>query len=169
MKWSNFHITVNYNIDGEEHIDQMRQAIENMAESPYLWQWLKHYNGGKHDFSPENKLDVESVRIRAAFEHGGQQNHGLHAHILIEVGHRTMVQVEKQGVIDVFREVLPDNNPNIHIRFVRGDGEDKDFILHYITKEVPRYRPDREANQRLKRAFGPRGVEIGEANNENPA
>lgn len=167
VKWSNFHITVNYNIDGEEHIDRMRAAVEAMPEHPYLWGWLKQYDGSSQiDFVGASKMEVDSVRLRAAFEHGGQRNHGLHVHIVVEIGHTTMVQVSKQGIIDVFREFL-DENCNVHCRFIKGSGEDKDFILRYITKEVPRYTPTNQSNSRLRSAFA-RNDTI-DAENNTPA
>ena len=168
LKWSNFHITVNYNIDGEEHIDAMRQACEAMPESPYLWWWLKQYDGAtQQNFSGASKMEVDSVRLRAAFEHGGTQNRGLHVHIVVEVGHTTMVQVSKQGIVDLFREFF-DAAPNVHCRFVKGSGEDKDFILRYITKEIPRYSPKNQSNSRLRSAFL-RGEVIADAENNTPA
>jgi hypothetical protein len=168
VKWSNFHITVNYNIDGEEHIEAMRRAVEAMPEHPYLWQWLKQYDGSSQiDFAGASKLEVDSVRLRAAFEHGGKQNHGLHVHIVVEIGHTTMVQISKHGVIDVFRAFL-DENCNVHCRFIKGSGEDKDFILRYITKEVPRYHPRDQNNSRLRSAFL-RGEVIADAENNTPS
>ncbi len=137
MKYSNFHITVNYNVDSEAHIGAMRTAVEEMVEAPYLWWWLRQYNGhSQQAFAVDNQNLVDRVRLRAAFEHGGKQNHGLHVHILVEIAHTTMVQIGKQGVIAVFEQFVPNMTPNVHSRFVKGEGEDKDFILHYITKEV---------------------------------
>ena len=42
----------------------------------------------------------------------------------------------------------------------QGNGEDKDFILHYITKEVPSYRPKDQNNDRLRYAFGGGNEEV---------
>lgn len=181
MKYSNFHITVNFNVDREEHIAQMRTAVEEMVEAPFLWQWLKQYNGhAQVDFNDDTYHLVDRVRLRAAFEHGGQQNRGLHVHILVEVAHTTMVQVRKDGIEGIFRHFVPGMNPNVHSRFVRGQGEDKDFILHYISKEVrrcdtpihfltppqigPRRRPQNPLNARLQRAFSGRHEELEEEN-----
>lgn len=131
----------------------MRRAVEALVEPDHLWKWLKHYShGNRVDFDTDTAVDVESVRLRAAFEHEGKHNHGLHVHILIEVGHRTMVQVDKFGLCQIFRDFVGEN-PNCHVRFVPGAGEDKDFILHYITKEVPAYKPTSQLNSRLKYAF----------------
>lgn len=166
MKYSNFHITVNFNVDSEAHVGRMRTAVEEMVESPYLWQWLKQYDGsGQIDFDEASKQLVDSVRLRVAFEHGGKFNHGLHMHIVCEVAHTTMVQVSKRGLCEVMEELVG-MPANVHCRFLRGSGEDKDFILHYITKEVPRYHPQDQNNSRLRSAF--RRGEVLEADNELP-
>jgi len=153
-KWSNFHITCNLNVDDEAHIHAMRSAVEEMAEIPTLWRWLKQYTGEDQvDFTSKTSHLVQNVRLRAAFEHGGKQNKGLHVHILVEVTHTTMVQVSKEGVAAIFRQACK-MQPNVHCRFLRGDTQDKDVILKYITKEVPSYRPTDQNNSRLRSAFG---------------
>lgn len=154
LKWSNFHITVNFNRSDMEHMDKMREAVEEMADSPYLWWWLKQFTGNEQaSFTPETFHLVETVRIRAAFEREGQQNHGLHLHILVEIGHTTLVQVSKEGIVRLM-QLFVKLAPNVHCRFVKGQGEDKEFILHYLTKEVPREAPQGIDNRRLKAAFG---------------
>ena len=131
----------------------MRRAVDALVTPDYLWMWLKRYTGSEQvDFDAETAGLVETVRLRAAFEHEGRQNRGLHVHILIEIGHRTMVQVSKWGLCEVFRRLVGEN-PNCHCRFVKGSGEDKDFILRYITKEIPAYRPDSQLNSKLAYAF----------------
>jgi hypothetical protein len=153
LKWSNFHVTVNFNKKDPGLIVPMRAAVEAMVEAPYLWQWLKHYDGSSQlEFTRHTAPLVETVRLRAAFEEDGKTNHGLHVHIVIEIGHRTMVQISKYGLCEMFRQLVGEN-PNVHCRFVRGDGEDKDFILRYITKEVPTYKPTSQLNSRLKYAL----------------
>ena len=153
LKWSNFHVTVNLNKSDMSLINSMREAVDAMSESPYLWQWLKQYNGSEQvDFTRETAPLVETVRLRAAFEREGKVNHGLHVHIVIEIGHRTMVQINKYGLCELFRRFTHEN-PNVHCRFVKGSGEDKDFILRYITKEVPTYKPQSQLNSRLKYAL----------------
>ncbi len=132
----------------------MRKAVESMAEAPAVWRWLRQYDGqAQLEFTPQTEDLVHHVRLRAAFEHEGKQNKGLHVHILIEVTHVTMVQVSKEGIAAIFRDAVG-ATPNVHCRFVRGNGEDKDFILHYILKEVPSYRPKDQNNSRLRSAFG---------------
>jgi hypothetical protein len=44
-KYSNFHVTVNFNVDDEAHIHEMREAVEAMATLPTLWLWLRQFNG----------------------------------------------------------------------------------------------------------------------------
>ena len=166
-KWSNFHITVNFNKDDASLIYNMRAAVDALVELPYLWMWLKHYSGGQQvDFTDENSLDIERVRLRAAFEHKGVHNKGLHVHILVEIAHDTMVQISKFGLCEIFRKFV-NENPNVHGRFLKGSGEDKDFILQYITKEVPAYAPTSQLNSRLKYAFGGSNSEV-EAENSAP-
>lgn len=160
MKYSNFHVTVNFNVDDEAHLPRMRRAIEDMAEPQFLWTWLRRYdNGAQRNFAPAERALVDRVRLRAAFEHEGRHNRGLHVHILIEVAHETFVQIDSRGIMDLFRRVVG-LNPNVNCRFVRGNGEDKDFILHYITKEVPTYRPAGMLNRRVQSAFSGRNEEV---------
>lgn len=159
-KYSNFHVTVNFNKDDASLIYSMREAVDALVEEPYVWWWLKNYTqGAQRDFDPDTELDIECIRLRAAFEHEGKHNKGLHVHILIEVAHDTMVQVSKHGLCEVFRQFVG-HNPNCHVRFLRGSGEDKDFILHYITKEVPSYNPQSQLNSRLKYAFSGKNEEV---------
>ena len=155
MKWSNFHITVNFNIDDDRLVPGMRRAIEAMAEYPYVWWWLKYFNRDRReqeDFEGDKRFDISMIRRRVAFEHAGKRNKGLHAHILIEIEHDSMVQISKQGITELFSHFVK-GNPHIHIRFMPGDGEDKDFILKYITKEIPSYSAQNPWNNRLKYAF----------------
>ena len=154
VKFSNFHATINFNKDDEALIYAMREAVEAMVDEDHLFEWLRLYEDGQQKrFDDATMGDVKYVRLRAAFEHGGKHNRGLHVHILIEVEHDTMVQISKYGLCQIFRDYVHEN-PNCHVRFVKGEGEDKDFILHYITKEVPEYRPQSQLNARLKYAFG---------------
>ncbi len=160
IKWSNFHVTINFNKDDMSIIHPFRSAIEAMVEPPQLWQWLKHYDGSQQvDFSEEEKQKVETVRLRAAFEHEGERNKGLHCHIVIEIGHSTMVQISKFGLCDLFRRYVG-LNPNVHCRFLKGSGEDKDYILMYLTKEVPMSKPSSQLNSRLKYAFSGNREEV---------
>jgi hypothetical protein len=150
VKWSNFHVTVNFNVNAEDHLDTMRTAVEDMADTDHLWSWLKQYNGrSQMEFDEDTKPLVERVRLRAAFEHGGQQNRGLHVHIVIEVAHSTMVQIDKQGLVRLFRTAVG-LTPNVHCRFIKGEGEDKDFCLRYLSKEVPDYVPRHVGNKILR-------------------
>lgn len=133
----------------------MRLAVEEMAQVPTLWRWLKQFTGEEQvDFTSATQALVQHVRLRAAFEHEGKHNKGLHVHILVEVTHSTMVQINKEGVAAIFRQACH-MSPNVHCRFLRGDDpEAKQVILKYITKEVPARRPADQNNSRLRSVFG---------------
>lgn len=161
-KWSNFHITVNFNRRDYSLVPAIRDAIERMAVEPDIWRWLKRYdNDAKHqvEFEGGHCDDIHRVRIRAAFEDQGEQNRGVHVHVLVEVYHSTLVQVDKRALIDLFEEIVG-HRPNVHCRFLRGDGESKDFILHYITKEVPQGPARNRQDERLRAAFARPGEEV---------
>lgn len=152
-KYSNFHITVSPNVANID-LRAFRDAIDSMCEPPKnVWMWLRHYEDGEQKlFRGGNKRLVEAVRVRAAFEEKGQQNRTVHAHILVEVTHETRVQISKDGVQTLFALFLP-HRPMVHVRFLKGNSEDKDFILHYITKEVPTGPVQDVGNRRLRAAF----------------
>lgn len=153
MKWSNFHVTVNFNKQGDALLTDMRNAVDALPTAPYLWMWLQHFTGSRQeDFTSEDSNDIDRVRIRAAFENKGAKNKGLHVHMLIEIAHTTMVQVSKTGIARAMRELV-NANPNVHCRFVPGTGEDKNYLLHYITKEVPTGKPAKWQNAQLQNAF----------------
>ncbi len=156
VKYSNFHVTVNSNKPNNYPlIVKFRQAVENgLCRDETILKWLKQYDGsGRVDFTKSKyaKL-VERVRIRAAFEIEGKQNRCLHCHILVEVAHTTMVQIDARAVEAFFDKRLG-ISCNAHCRFIPGVGEGRDFLLHYITKEVPSYTPQEIGNRRLKAAF----------------
>lgn len=153
-KWSNFHVTVNTNkLNTPGLLNRFRLAVDAMVSEDWMFHWLKRYtNGAQEDFTDANRDEVRLVRIRAAFEEGGQQNRGLHVHMVIEVTHTSSVQIFGRGVGDVFRSVTGER-VNTKCRFIAGNGEDKDFILRYITKEVPTYRPQNPQNAALAHAF----------------
>ena len=157
-KWSNFHITVQTNTTSGSAAEgvivrRLRRAVEEMVNNDNLWEWLKWYNEGRQkDFTADEKFLVERIRLRCAIEGGGATNHGLHAHIVMEVMHKTMVQINKFGIQDVFQRILG-FQPNVHVRFLKGDSGDKNYILKYITKEVPTERTENVFNNQLKDAF----------------
>lgn len=169
IKWSNFHVTVNFNTADESIMPHFRSAIEELVEGDNLWKWLKYYhNGQQEEFAGGNEHLVETVKLRAAFENKGAQNKGIHAHILIEVGHTAAVQINKAALVAFFRTRVG-RNPNIFSRFIRGDGDSKAFILHYITKEVPaEWETDNRHNQAIARAFGGSAYDQLEAENFAP-
>ncbi len=154
-KWSNFHITVNFNKRDYSLVPAVRDAIERMAVDPDVWRWLKRYDNERKqqvDFEGGDQADIHRIRIRAAFEDQGEHNRGVHVHVLVEVYHSTLVQIDKRELIGLFEEVVG-AKPNVHCRFLRGDGESKDFILHYISKEVPQGRAKDPQTERLRVAF----------------
>jgi len=59
---------------------------------------MKYENGERIPFLGAEKMDVETVRVRCALEDGGKRNQSIHAHIVLEIGHRTMVQLDKAGL-----------------------------------------------------------------------
>ena len=157
LKWSNFHVTISPNseVAGNEQMTRyLREATEEMAQSDWLWRWLKVYkNGRRTDFEGAEKMDVETVRIRCALEEGGTQNQSVHAHLVIEIGHRTMVQVDMRGLQEVFGAYTR-SNVNVKVQFIKGSGENLDYILKYLVKEVPRRFTASRGLREIQRAFG---------------
>ena len=149
LKWSNFHITVNLNASNRDRITTIQDivsATNALASSDWLWRWIKEYkNGARRDFTGADKMLVETVRIRAGIEQEGENNRSVHAHLVVEIGHRTAVQVDYAGIKNCFRE-FTHREPNVRVDFIRGSGENLAYILKYITKEVPR-----NANKRWQR------------------
>lgn len=144
----------------------MKEAVEELVHAPYLWMWLKQYHSGEQiDFDEITSMAVDRIRLRAAFEEKGKQNRGLHVHMIIEIAHSTMVQINKQGMVQAMRQLVG-WEPNVHCRFVKGQGEDKNYLLHYITKEVPRTKPSGWQNAQLHHALV-HGEEV-EAQNLHP-
>lgn len=153
VKYSNFHLTVNFNKRDVSLVPKIRAAVESLVDDEVWPEWLMRYDGSQRvAFTPEDEYLVVGIRLRAALESGGKQNQGHHVHVLIEVTHDTMVQLDKQALLNHFRAVVG-ASPNVHFRFVKGAGDDKDFILHYITKEVPTRRSRNPENVRLARAL----------------
>ncbi len=156
VKWSNFHITVNANAAKKNYgasIRELREACEYMVHNPELWTWLKQYKHGQQvEFKGAQKMLVERVRMRAAIEQEGQTNHSPHVHIVLEVAHRTMVQIDKSELKDLFEHFCGEG-VNVHFRFIPGKGDDMEYIFKYITKEVPQQPAARRANENIRQAF----------------
>jgi len=135
LKWSNFLVTLNTNSRSLETLDDLRNAIDIMPTYPYVWQWLYHVSPGgkKIAFDEATSQLVDRVRVRCAFESAGSTGN-VHAHCIIEVGHRTMVQIDAVGLREFFQEHLPINvGFNLNNKFVPG--KDMEYTLQYITKE----------------------------------
>lgn len=161
-KWSNFHITVNLN--QTTHESAFKGTVRNFAACieeaihDHVWDWLVRYDGGQRPFKESEKLLVDRIRARVGMEQDSEgRNRSLHAHVLMEVEHRTMVQVDRTGLKD-FIDACLDVSSHVHVRFLKGDSSDKNFILQYISKTVKK-RGDgvSGANRRLVRAMGAGG------------
>src|SRR5271166_477591 len=97
LKWSNFHITINFNVVDEDMVYTIKEAIEYAFGRELIFTWLKKVENRKQrPFQDGEEDQVETIRLRVGLENGGEQNKGVHAHILLEVGHRTMVQIDKR-------------------------------------------------------------------------
>lgn len=168
VKWSNFLITVNLNnASGAGNVSGIIDAIHGMAEGDWIWRWLKQYaHGTRVDFSDADKSLVERVRMRVGLEEGGKQNQSLHAHIVLEVAHRTMVQVDYTGIKDVFA-FFTGENPNVNVKFIKGSGEGLNYILQYITKEVPP-RSSKRALNTIARVFDGSNANVYDVKNNYP-
>jgi hypothetical protein len=152
MKWSNFHVTVNFNRRNPALVPLIKDAVDRMADEDVLWTWLKHFNGQSQVTFPEDcKFLVDRVRMRAGLESGGAQNGGNHVHILVEIAHETKVQLNKRAIERHMKNVVG-LEPNVLIQFLDSD-KDRDRILYYITKETPSRRRADAANDRLRRAM----------------
>lgn len=146
--WSNWHITLNTN--QRERTDEQREtnarilsdAVDDACSKPeHLWRWLKHYVGGNRiDFTPENAGWVHRVRARVSLEVGpNAKNTSVHCHILLEVEHVTRVHIDHFEFKRIIEELTGWRGTNIKSRFVKGQGEDKEYLLRYIQKDgVPR-------------------------------
>lgn len=164
---SNWHITINFNTADEEIVVRFREAVEKLVDDEYLGRWLKHYVDGKQeDFEGEDWLLVDSVSLRAAFENKGAHNKGVHCHVLVEVLHQTQVQVSKKELCVLLHELVG-KNPNVNCRLLKGNSEDTNFILRYITKEVVNHNIRHPGNTALAQAFAT-GDEV-EAENLAPS
>lgn len=140
-KWSNFHITINPNMPGRgrEAVHALRDFCREMVTGDNLFEWLRQYRDGeRREFDAADRSLVLRVRARVSIEWRGTQNRNVHAHVLVEIEHQTMVQCDWHALTRLAREWGLDS-VNIQGRFVPGRGEDKSFILQYIHKEVPRH------------------------------
>ena len=163
-KWSNFHVTVNLNLSGAESAGTgiaaaFAESIEE-AINDNPWQWLMRFEGSQRPFEEEEKPLVESIRARVGMEQEADgTNRSIHAHILLEVQHRTRVQINHRGLKDFIDRDLGVSS-NVSVRFLAGDSSDKNFILHYISKSLRQPHATSAANRRLARAMGEGGTGI---------
>jgi hypothetical protein len=144
-KWSNFHITVMWNLNimetGEQgaFVRSLVPVMEHIFHKNNAHNWLHYFNKGERRPFSEDEVDrlVETVRGRIAVENQGEHNRSVHIHVLLEIGHTTSLQInyaamKKQVEGFTYRKC------RLTGRFVPGEGEDKSFILQYITKEIPK-------------------------------
>lgn len=159
---SNWHITVNFNDPDESLVDRIRSALEEIVTDAYLWRWLKHFVDGKQEtFTPQDCYLVESVDLSCSFEQKGAHNKGVHVHCLLEVMHTTNVQIHKGEFCKVLYELVG-KTPNVHMRLLKGNSEDTNFILRYITKETA-VAARNQQNRELQAAFA-QGPDVEAAN-----
>jgi hypothetical protein len=172
LKWSNFYITVNPNASANHPtmVQDLRYAADQMVQSDYLWTWLRQYvDRARIPFSPAERIKVETVRMRCAIEQsdsGSNQSH--HLHIVLEIGHRTMVQIDIAMLKELF-QTFTGVYPNIKVDFIKGSGENMQYILKYITKEVPSGFSVKRHQRKMQQVFGGEAnvVEEFDANNNN--
>jgi hypothetical protein len=158
--WSNWHITVNTN--QHERTDAERAANARVLADAVddattmqnlLFNWLMYYSPAraKERLTEEQQGAVVRIRNRVSLEEGpNAANRSVHCHWLIEVMHYTRIQVDMHALRDVLVDLTGFNGLNIRIRFVKGDGEDREYLLRYLQKDgVPARAARDEDNRRL--------------------
>lgn len=164
VHYSNWHITINANQPNKSARVVARELTEaiNALLRDNVYDWLRYFDADTNTQRPldgNERAEVMRVRAQAALERGGDNNRSVHAHILLEVQHTTMLHVDYRVIRDII-SAYTGNSVNVSTRFAPGDGEDKNFLLHYISKEVARETdPLKRGNRGIKRAFvGPAGA-----------
>lgn len=156
-RWSNFHITINTN----QNIGQLggwqaaraglagiTTAVENAIGN---WQaWLMEYVDGQR-VPIANAGLIRNIRARVALERG-DDNHQLHAHIVLEVEHDTRVQISRDALIDAWQQAYGRRPGSVFIRLLT-ENEDLGFLLDYILKQGLPPNVIGEANSRLLRVL----------------
>lgn len=138
-KWSNFHITVNLNEAGYSRAQVLRLGdfVSRICARDDRFKWIQFRVGKKtRRLTPDEQRKITSIRARVAVEKG-TRNHSLHAHILMEIGHRTCIGIDYQALKGLVRRYLGGSS-NLHVRFIMAQGESLETILHYISKTVAR-------------------------------
>lgn len=153
--WSNWHITINFNKPGgRDEIREFKECLDSILGDLH-WQWLMRFdNGNRRPFTPLEHDLVNTIKATIGFERG-PANGFLHAHVILEVGHWTMLQLdgkEIQRMVDVNCGV----SSNVQFRFLPGDSNSVAYIHKYITKTI-REKPDPDQhhgpNKRLVRVM----------------
>ena len=160
--WSNWHITVNTNrherTDAErtETARVLADAFEDcVTESRIFYSWVKHFrDGGQDRFTRDTAGAISRVRARVALEQGPQaRNRSIHAHIILEIEHRTRLQINNRELLLRLEQLTGWYGMNISSRFVKGDGEDKEYLLRYLQKDgMPRRAAADPDNARLQQS-----------------
>ena len=161
--WSNWHITINTNqhertaaqrqTNGRILADAVRDACEIPA---VLWSWLRHFsNGNKIQFTPHMMGAVTRIRSRVSLEIGPDAaNTSVHCHWLLEVEHRTRLQIDAVQLREQIEELTGFRGTHINIRFVKGAGDDKEYLLRYLQKDgVPRGVAQNADNRALQQSL----------------
>lgn len=158
--WSNWHITVNTNQHEQNRAQRiataqkLADAVDDCCTNPkILYTWLLHYvDGRKERFTKKNARWVSRVRARVGLEVGpNDKNRSVHCHILLEVEHKTRVQIDQNTLKQQLCALTGFGGINISTRFVKGDGEDKEYLLRYIQKDgIPNRRARDPDNLRIQ-------------------
>ena len=153
--WSNWHVTINFNTKGNHFsVNEYEEGL-NVVLGEFHWKWLQIFiNGTRRDFKRQERDLVNTIRARIGFERG-PNNGFLHAHVLLEVGHYTMLQIDGKAIQRLVDTQLGVKS-NVQFRWLKGDSSNKDYILRYITKtirEKPEPSEHQGANQRLVKSL----------------
>lgn len=162
-RWSNFHITINTN----QNIGQLggwqaaraglagiTTAVEDTIDN---WQaWLMEFVDGQQ-VPIANAAVIHNIRARVALERGGNNNQ-LHAHIVLEVEHDTRVQIDREQLINAWRQAYAQPG-SVYIRLLT-EQEDLGFLLDYILKQGLPPNAISDANQRLLRVLNQGAQEV---------
>ena len=149
--YSNFFITVTSNLSNTQanqrrFYEGTKDALRTTLSNANIWRLLMavREDGSQYDtWEPAAKRLVRRVRARVALEANGTRNQSPHAHIFLEIAHSTNIRLRynilKQFLRTYYRanrrfDVNTTNGFNIDIRFVRGDGNDQRYLLHYMLK-----------------------------------
>ena len=138
LKYSNFFVTVNLNEAGisKTRVKDLADFCEMIMYSPHWQRWIQRATGKGSKlvrFTPAEYRDIKNIRARVGLEANGDTNKSLHAHIVVEITHDTMVRLNTEGLRQLCNEYLG-SGANVHSRFIKGDGQGLEHILRYASK-----------------------------------